>query len=133
MDELAAARYISLTTYRRDGTGVATPVWITGSGATFRFTTGDQAWKTRLLQNDPTVTVRVSDVRGRVAPSAATYRGTGVVKQDAASVAAVEQAIAERYGWQFRGTRVIDRVKTALRVGTKQAVVAVELNVRRDS
>jgi len=133
MDELAAARYISLTTYKRDGRGVATPVWIAGSGDTFRFTTGDKAWKTRRLLNDPTVTVQVSDVRGRVAPGAATYTGTGRVQDDPASVGIAEQAIAEKYGWQFRATKVVDRVRTALRIGTKQAVVAIELTLRRAS
>ena len=86
MDELLAARYISLTTYKRDGSGVATPVWIAGSGGTFRFTTGDTTWKTRRLLNDPTVAVRVCDLRGRVAPGATTYAGTGRVQDDPASV-----------------------------------------------
>jgi len=31
MEELANARYVSLTTFTRDGTPKATPVWITGS------------------------------------------------------------------------------------------------------
>jgi hypothetical protein len=34
MSALTDARYISLTTYKRDGSGVATPVWITGSDET---------------------------------------------------------------------------------------------------
>ena len=27
VDEIGRSRYVSLTTYRKDGTGVATPVW----------------------------------------------------------------------------------------------------------
>jgi cytochrome P450 len=34
MAELSDARYISLTTYKRDGSGVATPVWIPGYNST---------------------------------------------------------------------------------------------------
>jgi hypothetical protein len=131
MDELESARYISLTTYKRDGSGVATPVWIAGSGDPYRFTTGDTTWKARRLQHTPRVTVQVSDMRGRVASGAAMYTGTGVVKDDAEAVAAAERAIAEKYGWQFRATKVVDQVKTTLRIGTKQEVVAVELSLCR--
>lgn len=129
MGELADARYISLTTYKRDGHAVATPVWITGSDGHYVFTTGDQAWKTKRLLRDPTVTVQVSDLRGRVASGATLYRGTGTVKPDPEAVAAAERAIAEKYGWQFTATRVVDRVKSALRIGVHQAVVAIELTL----
>jgi PPOX class probable F420-dependent enzyme len=127
--ELSRARYVSLTTYKRDGHGVATPVWITGSGGSYRFTTGDQAWKTKRLLNDPRVTVQVSDLRGRAAPDATVYGGTGTVKPDAASVAAAERALASKYGWQFTATKVIDRVKKALRIGHPQTPVVIELTL----
>jgi PPOX class probable F420-dependent enzyme len=127
MSELSDARYISLTTYKRNGEGVATPVWIAGSNDNYRFTTGDQAWKTRRLTNNPNVTVQVSNVRGRVAPGATTYTGTGAVRSDPEAVAAAERAIAQKYGWQFKATKVVDRVKITLRIGTKQEVVAIEL------
>jgi uncharacterized protein len=129
MSELRDARYISLTTYKRDGDGVATPVWIAQAGETYLFTTGDTAWKTRRLLNNPNVTVSVSDLRGRVAPGATIYTGTGAVKSDAEAVAAAEQAIAEKYGWQFKATKVVDRAKTVLGIGAKYAVVAVELTL----
>jgi uncharacterized protein len=129
MSELSDARYISLTTYKRDGNGVATPVWIARSDSTYLFTTGDKAWKTRRLLNNPSVTVQVSDLRGRVAPGATTYTGTGAVKLEPEAVAAAERAITQKYGWQFKATKAVDRVKTALRIGTKQEVVAVELTL----
>ena len=43
MHDLDRARYVSLTTFKKDGTGVATPVWITGSAGSYVFTTGDKA------------------------------------------------------------------------------------------
>ena len=65
MSELTDTRYVSLTTYQRDGDDVATPVWIAGSDDSYLLTTGDEAWKTRRLLNNPRVTVHVSDMRGR--------------------------------------------------------------------
>ena len=46
MSELTDTRYVSLTTYQRDGDDVATPVWIAGSDDSYLLTTGDEAWKT---------------------------------------------------------------------------------------
>ncbi len=66
-------------------------------------------------------------MRGRVAPGATAYTGTGAVRSDPEAVAAAERAIAQKYGWQFKATKVVDRVKTTLRIGTKQEVVAIEL------
>ena len=63
MDDLDRARYISLTTFKRDGSPVSSPVWITGVGGAYVFTTGDSAWKTRRLLrvdiSDPLATDRV--------------------------------------------------------------------------
>jgi hypothetical protein len=75
------------------------------------------------------VEVAVSDMRGRVASGGTIYTGTGAVKPDAPSVAEAERAISEKYGWQFKATKVVDRVKARLGVGTKQEVVAIELTL----
>jgi PPOX class probable F420-dependent enzyme len=32
LDELGSAKYVSLTTYRKDGTAVPTPVWMVRDG-----------------------------------------------------------------------------------------------------
>ncbi len=130
MDELGDARYISLTTYKRDGTPVATPVWIAPSDSGYVFTSGPETWKARRLRRDPRVQVQVCDLRGRVKPGATVYTGTGAVKDDPASVAAAESAIRDKYGWQFRATQVAGRIQRALRLGRPQAGAAIELSLR---
>jgi hypothetical protein len=35
MIDLYSARYIALTTFKKDGTPVATPVWIAGANGTY--------------------------------------------------------------------------------------------------
>lgn len=127
MDELDVARYISLTTFKRDGSPVSTPVWITGAGGSYVFTTGDSAWKTRRLRRDPTVRVQVCDMRGRVAPGAAAYVGTGQVDPGADAVAAAEQALAAKYGWQFHAIRVFESMKGRFGRGERHVPVAIHL------
>jgi PPOX class probable F420-dependent enzyme len=127
--ELGSARYVSLTTFKRDGSAVATPVWITGSEGSYVFTTGDRAGKTRRLRHNASVQVQVCDMRGRVSPDAAIYMGTGTVQATAASVAAAEHAIAAKYGWQFNATKIVDGLKARFGRGPKQEVVAIHLEL----
>lgn len=79
-DPLAAARYVSFTTFRRDGRGVATPVWIAALGdGRLGFTSDADAGKVKRLRNNPAVTLRPCTVRGRVDPHAPEVRGTATI------------------------------------------------------
>jgi PPOX class probable F420-dependent enzyme len=127
MAELDDARYILLTTFKRDGTGVSSPVWISGSAGTYTFTTGHRAWKTRRLLNDPAVEVQACGLRGRVKPGAALYRGTGEVLTTTDEVRTAETALSAKYGWQFRATKVADRFNSRFGRRDPQRVVAIRL------
>lgn len=94
---IAAARYISLTTFRRDGTPVATPVWVAPLDDALVVITLADAWKVKRLRRDPRVEVRECDVRGRVAPDARTYSGTAEVLVDPADVDRVKAAMSRKY------------------------------------
>ncbi len=63
--ELATEKYISLTTYRRDGSPVATPVWFVVEGGRLLVWTSAASWKAKRLRVDPHVRVAVCDARGR--------------------------------------------------------------------
>ena len=55
---------VVLTTYRRDGTPVATPVSIAVDGERAYLRSFERAWKTRRIRNNPAVTVAPSTARG---------------------------------------------------------------------
>jgi len=66
-DELATCRYVSLTTYRRDGSHTAVPVWIAPlGGSAAGFTTERRSHKVTRIGNDPRVLVQPCDARGNV-------------------------------------------------------------------
>jgi hypothetical protein len=46
-------KYISVTTYKRDGTGVATPVWFVQEGDRLLFRTGVASGKARRIRGNP--------------------------------------------------------------------------------
>ena len=73
---LAGEKYISLTTFKRDGTPVATPVWVVSDdGRRLLVWTGPRTWKVRRLRRNPRVLVAASDFRGSVRGES--YAGIG--------------------------------------------------------
>ena len=73
IDGLRATKTILLTTYRRDGEPVATPVSIAFDGDHAFFRTWHKAWKAKRLANDPRVEVAPSTLRGE--PTGPAIRG----------------------------------------------------------
>jgi uncharacterized protein len=60
-----AAKTILLTTYKRDGTAVGTPVSIAFDGGRAFFRSYDKAWKTKRLRNNPRVEFAPATLRGK--------------------------------------------------------------------
>ena len=58
-------KYVLLTTYRRDGTPVGTPVNIAVDGDRAFVRTWDMAWKVKRIRNNPEVEVAPSTMRGK--------------------------------------------------------------------
>ncbi|GIE90130.1 PPOX class F420-dependent oxidoreductase [Actinoplanes regularis] len=77
--EITASKQINLTTYRKDGTPVPTPVWHVVQGNTLTTVSGADAWKVKRIRNNPQVEVTACDIRGKVAPGARSVRGTAVL------------------------------------------------------
>jgi PPOX class probable F420-dependent enzyme len=97
---LANERYISLTTYKRDGTPVATPVWVVSDdGKRLLVWTGADTWKAKRLRRDPRVLVAASDARGNVKGETAPGNARFL---DAAEGQVVARLLRKKYGWQKR-------------------------------
>jgi len=63
-DRLGASRFISLTTYKRDGTAVPTPVWVVKDGSHLLVWTAKTSGKAKRLRHTARVTVTASSARG---------------------------------------------------------------------
>jgi uncharacterized protein len=77
--EIAASKQISLTTFRKDGTPVSTPVWQVSEGDTLTTVSAADAWKVKRIRRNPAVEVTPCDIRGRVPAGARPVRGTAVL------------------------------------------------------
>lgn len=99
--DLGAQRYVSITTRRRNGDSVSSPVWIAPlGGGRLGFTTGTASGKVKRIRNFPDVELRPCDVRGRVAAGAPVVLATARVVSGEA-YEPVKRAIRKKYGWQF--------------------------------
>lgn len=65
-DHLAGEKYILLTTFRRDGTPVATPLWHVVRHGTVLTSTMPSTGKVKRIRNNPNVTISACTMRGRV-------------------------------------------------------------------
>jgi PPOX class probable F420-dependent enzyme len=59
-------KYLSLTTFRRDGTGVATPVWFVQEGRRLLVETDRFSYKVRRIRRNPNVEIAVCTATGRL-------------------------------------------------------------------
>ena len=59
-------KYLSLTSFRRDGTGVATPVWFVEDGGRLLVETDAASYKVRRIRRDPRVTIAPCTATGRL-------------------------------------------------------------------
>ncbi|SDT21742.1 PPOX class F420-dependent oxidoreductase [Actinoplanes derwentensis] len=92
----AGTKQISLTTYRKDGTAISTPVWHVVEGDTVTVISEADAWKVRRIRNNPQVAVTVCDIRGKVPDGATAVPGTARILDEQESRAA-RDLIARRY------------------------------------
>lgn len=61
-----AGKYLSLTSFRRDGTGVATPVWFVEADGRLLVGTDADSYKVRRIRRNPRVTIAPCSATGRL-------------------------------------------------------------------
>lgn len=107
---LGAAQYVELTTFRRNGVPVSTPVWIAPDGDDLLIVTLDDTGKTKRLAHTARGELRPCDMRGRVAPDASRYAARARVERGAPAVARVKKAVGAKYGWWYRAMTFVEPV-----------------------
>ncbi len=90
-------KYVSLVTFRKDGTPVASPVWIVAlPDGSAGFTTDDGSGKVKRIRNNPRVTLQACSVRGAVKDGSPVVEATAEVMVGA-DAAPVWAAICGKY------------------------------------
>lgn len=110
--DLGQERFVSLTTFRRTGESVSTPVWITPDGDALLVTTPAGSGKVKRLRNNPRVTLRPCNRRGQVADNARSAAARAEIISDPAYVAAKTELVKAKYGLELRVFMIIERIVT---------------------
>lgn len=117
--------FYALTTFRRDGTAVSTPIWLAPANGRWYAFTPSRSGKVRRLRRNPQVQVAPSDFQGE--PSAAARNGTARVLPDS-EFAAATTALTQKYGWQFRFFRLVSRLGRGRRRGGRPVGLEIVLS-----
>ena len=113
---LGDEKFLSLTTFRKSGECVSTPVWVGRDGDALIVTTPEASGKVKRLRNSPRVEVRPCSRFGRV--------NDGIEPVDAAAelltaVGGLDRQtgiIREKYGLEFRIVMAIERLSRSGRI-----------------
>ncbi len=111
LDTVGRARYLRLTTFRKDGTPVATPVWLVRDGAHLLVITGGGTGKVKRLRHTPRVLLAPSDGRGKVKPGVAEVEGTAEIVTDPAELARLVGLLKKRYGVVYSIATFVQRLR----------------------
>lgn len=100
---IADEQYVSLTTFRKSGEGVPTPVWaVPLAGGRIGVWTAPDAWKVKRIRNNPAVELTACDFRGGLTTGAPTVPGTAAVFTSGPEVDQVRAALHSKYGIKAR-------------------------------
>ncbi|KOV96844.1 pyridoxamine 5-phosphate oxidase [Streptomyces sp. NRRL B-1140] len=108
LDALGAGKYLLLTSYRKNGTPVATPVWVVRDGAALGVWTAAGSWKVKRIRKRADVLVGPCDLRGN--PTGDQVPATAEIC-DPATTARYRRLIARKYGLTGRLTLLGSRLR----------------------
>ncbi len=107
---LGDEKYVLLTTFKRDGSPVATPVWSAPlDGGGFGFWTSSGSGKAKRLAHTDRVLVQPCDGRGKVTSGSEPIEATArVVSGD--EFDEIRRKVTEKYGFMTKVTKVLGTI-----------------------
>jgi uncharacterized protein len=112
---LADARFVSLTTFRRSGEAVSTPVWVGRDGEALVVLTPADSGKVTRLRHDPRVELRPCGRFGAVADGVEPVAGRAEVREHPDDVERARATIRRTYPLESRLVLGIERLVERLR------------------
>jgi PPOX class probable F420-dependent enzyme len=107
---LGDEQYLSLTTFRKSGERVSTPMWVVRDGDALIMFTPEVSGKVKRLRNSPRVELRPCNRLGRVKDGVEPVAGVAEVLTDEDSLERASGMIRRKYGLAYRVVMSIERV-----------------------
>jgi uncharacterized protein len=113
LDSLSPGRYLSVTSFKRDGTGVATPVWFVSDGRRLFALTDLHSAKVRRLRREPRALVASCRPDGKLRNDPVPARVE--VLTATPDLERVQELLRERYKVSYRLVMLVYRLGRRLR------------------
>lgn len=113
LEALFPGRYLSVTSFKRDGTGVATPVWFVSDGRRLFALTDLHSAKVRRIRRNPCVLVAPCRANGKLRGEPVPARAE--VLTATPDLERVQKLLMERYKLSYRVVMLIYRLGRRLR------------------
>ena len=117
---LGNEQFLSLTTFRRSGERVSTPMWVARDGDALIMFTPQASGKVKRLRNSPHVELRPCDRFGRVKDGVEPVAGMAEVLTDEDSRERATGIIRRKYGL---GYRVVMGIERLIKFGQEKRVI----------
>ena len=126
--DLDTAKYVSFVTYKKDGSPVATPVWVVPFEGGYAFTTDPNAFKVKRLCHDARATLTVCNMRGAIAEGAIVHIGAAVVLNES-DAQRVDALIRKKYSIGYRMLGVMSVLKKIAGKGSTAGDAAIKVTL----
>jgi hypothetical protein len=121
-----------LTTFRKSGVGVPTPVWtVPVSDGRVGMWTGAGSGKYKRLRNNPRITIQSCTARGKTKPGAKILEGTAEMVQAGALFDEVQASIRAKYGRLIPIVKRISRLQGRYKRGQSFGDTVVLIGIAR--
>ena len=123
MNEIAKGQFIALQTYKKNGDGVVTPVWVVALNKNLYVWTDSASWKVKRIRNCADVLLCSSDMQGN--PKGEWQKAQARIIEDESLNEKVRKAMIKKYGAQFHFIHIMQRL-----IGASSPHVAIEIEIK---
>ena len=120
VSSLADEKFVSLTTWKKNGEKVASAMWLARDGDALVMWTPADSWKVKRIRRDSRVELTPCGRTGKVNEATNTTSGSAVVDADPTETARVKQLIKAKYGFEFHVITFLEKIVAR---GSKDRVV----------
>ncbi len=117
--QFANQKYLNLESYRRDGTGVRTPLWFVEENGVLYFYTVAHSYKVKRIRNNPRVRVVPCDARGKVKGE---WVDATARRLDPAEALHADDLLNQKYGLMKRILNFLAKIR-----GHERAAFAIQV------
>ena len=106
---LGDEQYINLETFKKDGSGVKTPVWVAKEGDKLYVWTQADSWKVKRIKRNNLVKLCKSDSRGT--PLSDWVSAEAKILSTESDMIVMEKRMVKKYGMMFRLISFMGRIR----------------------